>query len=211
MCFGEEATAKTKELLNQAGGNVMLTKDVSETDKYGRLLRYVYYNAGNTSYMLNEELVRWGFAQSSTFPPDVRYQEVFSKLTGEARDSKRGLWSSCGSFGVPLVAPAKAEPAAEPVPAKAAGSGVSFVAVNGGSPGGNASVTIETAPGTTCTIQYIVPSGRNSTAKGLDPKTANSAGRITWSWVIGTSTVRGPGTVNVNCNGATASSPIVIG
>ena len=61
-----EATAMNKKLV---GGKVVkLEKDVSETDKYGRLLRYVW--VGNL--MVNAEQVRLGCAQVSTYPPDVK-------------------------------------------------------------------------------------------------------------------------------------------
>lgn len=130
MCFGAEATAKTKELVDLAGGRVQLEKDVSQTDKYDRLLRYVWLVHPDGTRMLNEELVKGGFAQSSTYPPDVKYQDLFVAAQQQARDSGTGLWGACGSFGaeatpVPSVAPpppAAAAPAvtsqpADPAPA----------------------------------------------------------------------------------------------
>lgn len=86
--YGKEASAKNKELVE--GKAVRLEKDVSETDKYGRLLRYVY--VGDT--MINAELVRQGYAQSSSYPPDVKHQELFVKLQREAREAGRGLWAN---------------------------------------------------------------------------------------------------------------------
>lgn len=77
MCFGVEATAKTQELVDRAGGQVLLEKDVSETDKYDRLLRYVWLLHPDSQRMLNEELIKGGYAQVSTYPPDVKYQDLF--------------------------------------------------------------------------------------------------------------------------------------
>ena len=57
-------------------------------DRYGRLLAYVWL--GDT--MVNAELVRRGYAQVMTVPPNVRYQDLFLKLQREARDAGRGLW-----------------------------------------------------------------------------------------------------------------------
>jgi micrococcal nuclease len=85
--YFEEATRKTAEFV--LGKKVKLVKDVSERDKYGRLLRYVY--AG--SLFVNAELVRQGFAMVYTYPPDVKYSEYFLKLQQEARENNRGLWS----------------------------------------------------------------------------------------------------------------------
>ena len=86
-----EATAMNKKLV---GGKVVrLEKDVSETDKYGRLLRYVW--VGNL--MVNAELVRLGCAQVSTYPPDVKYADLFLRLQREAREAGR----MCGLTPVP--------------------------------------------------------------------------------------------------------------
>jgi len=68
-----------------------LMKDVSETDKYGRLLRYVWLG----DQMVNETLVKEGFAQVSTFPPDVKYKEKFLEVQKFARENKIGLWGKC--------------------------------------------------------------------------------------------------------------------
>jgi micrococcal nuclease len=77
-CFGPEASARNKELVR--GKTVGLEKDVSETDRFGRLLRYVWVG----EEMVNAVLVRDGYAQSSTYPPDVRYQEMFVDLQQQA-------------------------------------------------------------------------------------------------------------------------------
>jgi micrococcal nuclease len=87
-CFGKEASAKNKELV--LGKEVRLVKDVSDTDKYDRLLRYVYVG----DVFVNEYLVREGFARASSYPPDVKYQELFRDAEREAREAKRGLWAS---------------------------------------------------------------------------------------------------------------------
>jgi len=89
QCFGDEATKKNKELVE--GKEVRLEKDVSETDKYGRLLRYVWIE----NIFVNDYLVRQGYAYSSTYPPDVKYQEQFREAEKEARENKRGLWGQC--------------------------------------------------------------------------------------------------------------------
>jgi len=86
-----EATAKNEEL---AGGKVVgLEKDVSETDKYGRLLRYVWVG----DLMVNAELVWLGCAQVSTYPPDVEYVDLFLRLQREAREAGR----MCGLLPAP--------------------------------------------------------------------------------------------------------------
>ncbi|MBI5650939.1 MAG: thermonuclease family protein [Chloroflexi bacterium] len=84
--MGAEASEANKSLVG--GKSVDLEKDVSETDKYGRLLRYVF--VGNV--FVNAELVRKGYAKVSTYPPDVKNQSLFLQAQQEARTAGRGLW-----------------------------------------------------------------------------------------------------------------------
>ena len=84
--MGPEATAKNTELV--AGRCVILEKDVSETDRFGRLLRYVYVD----DRMVNAELVRLGYARARSYPPDVKHQDLLRGLETEARAAERGLW-----------------------------------------------------------------------------------------------------------------------
>lgn len=100
QCFGKNASAKNKELVE--GKPVWLVKDITDKDKYGRLLRYVYLGDPDqeSSVFVNLELVKQGFAHSSTYPPDIKFQELFLAAQAEARDANRGLWNSC-----PIVTP----------------------------------------------------------------------------------------------------------
>jgi hypothetical protein len=90
-------------------------------------------------------------------------------------------------------------------------NGVSFLDVQGASPGHEASVTVQATPNTDCSIVYITPSGRASRARGLDDKTSDSGGKVSWSWLIGGNTKRGTGTVTVTCDGKSATAQIDIG
>lgn len=99
--YGIEASNFTQEKL--LGATVYLEKDVSETDKFDRILRYIWLNPPqdpdnptyeelkNQSY--NGILVRDGYANASTFPPDVKYKEWFAQMAKEARDANLGLWN----------------------------------------------------------------------------------------------------------------------
>jgi micrococcal nuclease len=101
MCYGDEATSKTQDLVNRAGGNVELEKDTSETDRYGRLLRYVWLPNSDGRTMLNEELVKGGYARAVVYPPDVKYRERFSAEEQRAKRQHLGLWGACSFFGAP--------------------------------------------------------------------------------------------------------------
>lgn len=90
QCFGKEAWEKNSELV--AGKRVRLEKDVRESDDFGRLLRYVWLDSG---IMVNLELIEQGYAQSYTYPPDVKHQEKLLEAHRRARSEKRGLWGVC--------------------------------------------------------------------------------------------------------------------
>ena len=72
QCFGHEASARNKELVE--GQTVKLVRDVSETDKYGRLLRYVYLLDGT---FINLKLVQEGYAEVETIAPNVAHVHDF--------------------------------------------------------------------------------------------------------------------------------------
>lgn len=95
QCFGVEASTRNKELVE--GKRVWLVKDVTDRDRYGRLLRYVYLGDPQSpeSIFVNLELVKEGFAHSYSYPPDVAHQEEFVSAERDAREQGRGLWSSC--------------------------------------------------------------------------------------------------------------------
>ncbi|MCI0563770.1 MAG: thermonuclease family protein [Nitrososphaera sp.] len=114
--YYSEATQANSDLV--AGQVVTLVKDVSETDRYGRLLRYVYLQDGT---FVNAELVRLGYAQVATFPPDVRYQDLFLQLQREARAAGRGLWDTAPvAADTPL--PQSTNPQLEPTQPSSAGT-----------------------------------------------------------------------------------------
>ena len=93
-CFGKEAASKTKQLVE--GKKVILVKDISETDKFDRLLRYVYVQTDDgEEIFVNDYLVREGFAKAVTFPPDVKFAQQFQEAERQARLSNKGLWGKC--------------------------------------------------------------------------------------------------------------------
>lgn len=94
-CYGKEASNVNKALVE--GKMVRLEKDISETDKYNRLLRYIYLPTENGELFVNDYLVRQGFAKSSSYPPDIKHQDQFTQAQQEARENSRGLWGACSS------------------------------------------------------------------------------------------------------------------
>lgn len=95
QCFSDESTNKNKELV--IGKHVRLEKDVSEKDRYSRLLRYVWLqsDSGQGEIFINEHLVAEGYAISAAYPPDVKYQNFFEDAEADARENNLGLWGKC--------------------------------------------------------------------------------------------------------------------
>ncbi len=88
QAFGMEARDYNQGLVE--GRKVRLVRDISDRDRYQRLLRYVFLGP----LFVNAALVREGYASCSTYPPDVSYSYYFLQLEREARAEGRGLWSS---------------------------------------------------------------------------------------------------------------------
>jgi micrococcal nuclease len=83
---GRKAAGVNRDLASNR--RVRLELDVQARDRYGRLLAYVWVG----DLMVNAELVRLGYAQVMTVPPNVRHQALFLKLQRDAREAGRGLW-----------------------------------------------------------------------------------------------------------------------
>lgn len=86
--MGKEAAAYVKGLVAK-GDTIGIEFDVRQRDHYGRLLGYAYLPDGA---MLNDKIIRAGYASPMTIPPNVKYQNRFSKAYREARENRRGLW-----------------------------------------------------------------------------------------------------------------------
>lgn len=104
--YFEEAKDKLAEVVE--GKTVELEKDISERDRYGRLLRYIWLDGA----CVNLEMVRQGFAFSYTYPPDVKYQDKILAAQKQAREKQIGLWAPTNGKGEgkgPYVASRSAE------------------------------------------------------------------------------------------------------
>jgi endonuclease YncB( thermonuclease family) len=93
--YYEEAFDYNMDLVR--GETVILVRDVSDTDQYGRLLRYIYLPDGT---FVNAELIRNGMARLVTFPPDTAQTDYFRSLETQARRDGVGMWSDMEQAGV---------------------------------------------------------------------------------------------------------------
>lgn len=85
--YGVEASAFVKNYVK--GKKVRLEFDVQKYDQYKRTLAYIFMEDGT---MLNDYVVRNGFAVTATYPPNVKYQNRFLKSQRYAREKRLGIW-----------------------------------------------------------------------------------------------------------------------
>ena len=106
QCWYRQAKRMNQDLVS--GREVMLEKDISDRDKYERLLRYVYVGGkngmlGNKSTLeefnnvkfVNMELVKAGLARVKEYKPDLKYLEELEEAESYAKQNKIGLWGGC--------------------------------------------------------------------------------------------------------------------
>lgn len=92
-----------------------------------------------------------------------------------------------------------ATPTPTPIPTVDDTPPLVIVASNGGPLGGTASVTIQTAAGTTCSMVLVLPNGTPTNVPGIDPQEAGPDGRITWTWTLDPSYPTGSAQAQVTC------------
>ncbi len=89
-CYDEEATAFNKQLV--MGKQLYLVSDKTDSDHYGRLLRYVFTDDG---VFVNYALVRNGYAQVLNIPPDDMFYDYFAEAQRQAKAEGLGIWTHC--------------------------------------------------------------------------------------------------------------------
>lgn len=89
QCFANESYLENKKLVE--GKTVTLVKDISDKDKYGRLLRYVY----SGDQFVNEYLIQNGFAKIMTIKPDIKYALQFKEYQAIAKENNIRIWKKC--------------------------------------------------------------------------------------------------------------------
>ena len=92
-CFGPEATAFVEQLL-PVGTRVRVERDIVNRDHFGRLLGYVY--RAEDGIFINYEVMRQGFAQTLSIPPNDLYANLFADAARAAEADDIGLWRACG-------------------------------------------------------------------------------------------------------------------
>ena len=89
-CFGKEASAKTKELIQKKTVKIETDPTQDTRDKYGRLLAYVFLDDGTN---INKKLIEEGYAYEYTYERPYKFQSEFKTAQHDAEQQKKGLWA----------------------------------------------------------------------------------------------------------------------
>lgn len=103
QCGGQESTDYMEYVFGFApDGIVWLEYDQTQRDRYDRRLAYIWFQIGDDIYMVNEVMVRNGWAASETYRPDVKYKAELDAAEQFSVDHVLGVRLLCGKFGQPL-------------------------------------------------------------------------------------------------------------
>lgn len=92
-CGGDDARAPNLELV--AGREVALERDVSDRDRFGRLLRHVWVADSGNWLLVGERLIESGAVEARTYRPDTFRDAEFDAAERRARESDLGIWGDC--------------------------------------------------------------------------------------------------------------------
>lgn len=111
-CFGKEASDYMKSLVQGKVAALEFDFTQSKFDDYGRLLAYIFVKDSGVAHsnvrMLNEQMIKDGYAYEYTYNYPYKYQAQFKWLEGVARVNYVGLWSTntCEGLKTPVAPPA---------------------------------------------------------------------------------------------------------
>ena len=91
--WGKKARECLRSFISAADSIISLEYDIQRRDKYGRILAYIWQQ---NKKMINEEMMKKGCAVLFTFPPNVRYTELFRAAQKKAQEDKAGIWDERG-------------------------------------------------------------------------------------------------------------------
>jgi micrococcal nuclease len=226
--FSLQAAAFAKEEL-PVGKHIYIEegKPGYTTDKYGRLLAYVYVSKTD---MYNEDVVKKGLARVGyIYPPNTQHLTALEADQTYAKSHHLGIWTIPGyvtANGYNMAAVHNASttsPTTKSITTqsshtstsskamtKPASSGLSLISFTQHvSPGDEATITVHGVPGTTATIEVDYKSGP-SKAKGLIPEPVGSNGDVTWIWKVGTRTTPGQWPVTITDAGHTLNETLQV-
>ncbi|MEX1030777.1 MAG: thermonuclease family protein [Paenibacillaceae bacterium] len=193
--FGPEASAYAKRILTNQ--EIQLEIDVSQRDKYGRLLVYLWIG----DQMFNEMLLEEGLARVAyVIPPNIKYINQFRAIQQKSQKSAKGIWSienyalDDGFQDEEKLIQTNMEIISVTSPIEA---------------NQEATLKAKVTPGATASI-IVKYKGGASSAAGLESKQADAEGIVSWSWKVSPNTKAGAWSIKVTCNGEQITTDFIV-
>lgn len=92
-CGANEATDANRALVE--GREIVLERDTTDRDRFGRLLRHVWLADGQGWQLVTERLVADGAIEARSYPPDTSRDAQLGAAEAAARANQRGIWGAC--------------------------------------------------------------------------------------------------------------------
>lgn len=92
-CWADEALAENADLVEDE--MVILERDTSDRDRFGRLLRHAWVAHDGEWLLVGEALVERGAAEARSYPPDTAHDRRLQAAEQLARDAGAGMWGAC--------------------------------------------------------------------------------------------------------------------
>jgi micrococcal nuclease len=89
-CYANEASQHLTDILKNQSIILEADSTQGETDRYGRLLAYIFLKDGTN---INQKMLADGFAYEFTYDEPYKYQEEFKAAEKNAKTQKLGLWA----------------------------------------------------------------------------------------------------------------------
>lgn len=193
--FGPEASAYAKRILTNQ--EVQLEIDVSERDKYGRLLVYLWIG----DQMFNEMLLEEGLARVAyVIPPNIKYIDQFRDIQQKSQKFAKGIWS--------IENYEREEGLHDEV--IHASTNVEIISVTSPIAANQlATVNAKVPSGATASIRVDYKSGASS-ASGLEDKQADAEGNVSWSWKVSPNTTPGTCSITVTSHGESITTDFTV-
>lgn len=193
--FGPEASAYAKRLLEHQ--DVQLEIDVSERDKYGRLLVYLWID----DQMFNEMLLEEGLARVAyVIPPNIKYVDQFRDIQQKSQKSAKGIWS-IENYALEDGFQDEVTPSSKNIEIISVTSPIEA--------NHEATLMAKVPPGATASIRVYYKSGA-STATGLEDKDADAKGIVNWRWKVSANTKSGNWSITITCNGESITTDFIV-
>ncbi|MGE3796986.1 MAG: thermonuclease family protein [Thermomicrobiales bacterium] len=97
QCYGQESTVHLRALL-PAGTTVWMDRDISNRDRYGRLVRFIWTSDQGSALLVNLRMLEDGFAFARSYGDDREHEELFRKAASTADEADLGMWGACPSY-----------------------------------------------------------------------------------------------------------------